>query len=949
MRSQNLVLTLFALASLSLAVAPPASAQSLQHRAPAKSDALVRQTAAPSGRIVIKFTEDSHLVVKEEGLSGGHPADLARCRALLEGSSRRAPFSRRFDQSFEQLDNLRQSGQNKARRFLPNLNAYGVLDYSVANLGRDELLDILQTILADPAVETAFLEPRAVPAALGFDAFTGVYTAPAGDPTDEAIRPAGNRDTPDFILHQGYLLAPPAGVNAMAVADRPGARGGDVKLVDIELGWNFGHEDLPAPFFTFGNINGTLDNRNHGTAVMGEIRGTDNGFGVRGIAPDVQVGASSAASASVAGAIMNGWLAETTGDVLLIELHAPGPNADGNGQFGYVPMEYWQDNFDTILTVTANGGVICEAAGNGSQNLDDPVYGLLFDRDWRDSGAIMCGAATSNGTPFSWSNNGTRVDLNGWGGNVGSCGYGDLQGSPEVTEDQYYTGSFSGTSSASPIVTGSVIALQGLSKATYGFNLDALTIRTLLAATGTPHSAGGIVGPRPDILAAFNQLEWGLGEVSGTVTDAETGQPISGAEVTVSGWNQTTVTDAEGGFFLVTNVGVQDITFSQFFYQQTTGSSEIVFNDPATLNITMTRLPTVDIKAVVRTDDGAPLTTARVTTLNAPLVAESLPGTQSFLLAGAPIGLPLELRIDNEPGYGVDFVAMTPAASSTGFNIIYPELATAAHDFELWSYNYTSVNGDWSWGTPADTPTAFSGDRCWGVGMDGNYPNGANDYLTSGSYNLNGHTETYLALHYWSDMQDGVDGVNLQIQSYNDEWIDIEPLGGYSHELITTLGNKPGWSGHSGGWQGAVFDIQQYTDLLIRFRFKFYSDPTVSGGGFFIDDVTFDTGNSLSPVQDFEVTPAPRQVGLNAHPNPFNPQTTIAWEISRPGPLAIKVFDTRGRLVKTLVDEYSSEVRGSTTWDGRNGRGEALASGTYLVQLKDGSGQSSTRRVTMVK
>ena len=96
----------------------------------------------------------------------------------------------------------------------------------------------------------------------------------------------------------------------------------------------------------------------------------------------------------------------------------------------------------------AVAGVVVEAAGNGSQNLDDAVYGQLFNREYRDSGAIMCGATTIGGTPYDWSNNGSRVDLNGWGGSVGTCGYGDLQ---DDNEDVFYTRYFSGTSSASPI------------------------------------------------------------------------------------------------------------------------------------------------------------------------------------------------------------------------------------------------------------------------------------------------------------------------------------------------------------------------------------------------------------------------------------------------------------------------------------------------------------------
>jgi serine protease len=940
---------LLGLVCLACLLSDPANANGLKRQVPPARDVPALQTAAPTGCVIIKFTEQSQLVVRESGLAGGKAEHLARVRGLLADKSGQVALERHFDQSFETLADLRQKGEARVHRSLPDLNAYGVLDYSHRATDRDWLVDLVKALVADPAVETAFLEPRPVPAALGFDAFTGTFTAPEREPLEQPLLNGDNRDTPDYMSQQGYLMAPPAGVNALAVESMPGGRGSTMQMIDVELGWNFSHEDLTSPFFTRGNITSTLDLRNHGTAVLGEIRGNDNGMGVRGIVPDAGIGASSAYGSPVSSAILYAGQALQTGDAILIELHAPGPNADGNGQFGYVPMEYWQDNFDAIQVVTANGLVVCEAAGNGSQDLDDPVYGVIFDREWRDSGAIMCGAANSSGIPYSWSNHGSRVDLNGWGGNVVTCGYGDLQGNPDFPEDQFYTSFFSGTSSASPIVTGSVMALQGLTKAAYGGPIDAFTMRTLLAETGTPQQPGSNVGSRPDILAAFQNLEWGLGEISGTVTDAVTGLPIADALVVVEGTSHSTWTDAEGMYSLVISVGPQNLSFSQFFYQEAQGSREIVYDNPAILDVAMSRLPAVDIRAEVRTVEGAPLTAGRLTALDVPLTAEPLPDRDGFIITGAPVGRPLQLRIDGEPYHGVDLVDLTPTASVTGYNFIYPELDVADHDFEIWWQSYTSQYGDFTWGEPVDAPVAFSGQKCWGVGMDGQYSPNTTDYLTSGPSNFFGTEELFLSLHYWCDLEDGVDGVSLQIQSTNNTWVNLEPLGGYSHDLVSSLGNAPGWSGTSDGWQGAVFDIQEFTLQPIVFRFKFTSDSSVQGAGFFLDDVTFDTGNSLSPVPEQGSTPALGRASLTAHPNPFNPRTTIDWEISRPGPVTVRIFDTRGRLVRVLLDEESSLTSGQLVWDGTGDQGRALSSGTYLVQVKDSSGQANTRRVTLIK
>jgi hypothetical protein len=189
-----------------------ANAQFLQRQVPEKALVLEMQTQAPSGRIIVKFSEDSEIVVRQDGLAGGSAADRARFADLLAEKSNGAPLERRFSQSFADLAQLRDVGQAKVRRPLPNLNAYGVLDYSERGYDRATLLELVKHLLADPAIETAYLEPLAVPAALGFDAFTGKYTPPTPEIIDEPTGPAPlvkeGRDSPDYTHLQGYLEAP---------------------------------------------------------------------------------------------------------------------------------------------------------------------------------------------------------------------------------------------------------------------------------------------------------------------------------------------------------------------------------------------------------------------------------------------------------------------------------------------------------------------------------------------------------------------------------------------------------------------------------------------------------------------------------------------------------------------------------------------------------------------
>ena len=99
-----------------------------------------------------------------------------------------------------------------------------------------------------------------------------------------------------------------------------------------------------------------------------------------------------------------------------------------------------------------------------------------------------------------FSNYGKIVNVHAWGWHVTTLGYGDAQGG--ASENTWYTLGFSGTSSASPIVTGSVACLQGRSKSKNGAPMTPAKVRKILMATGTPQEAGAGRAADPEHRAA---------------------------------------------------------------------------------------------------------------------------------------------------------------------------------------------------------------------------------------------------------------------------------------------------------------------------------------------------------------------------------------------------------------------------------------------------------------
>ena len=71
-------------------------------------------------------------------------------------------------------------------------------------------------------------------------------------------------------------------------------------------------------------------------------------------------------------------------------------------------------------------------------------------------------------------------------------------------------------------------------------------------------------------------------------------------------------------------------------------------------------------------------------------------------------------------------------------------------------------------------------------------------------------------------------------------------------------------------------------------------------------------------------------------PNPFNPRTTIAFEIDQPRPVSLIVYSVAGHRVVILIDAALTAGRHEVPWDGRDHLGREVGSGNYFYQLMDG-------------
>jgi hypothetical protein len=104
----------------------------------------------------------------------------------------------------------------------------------------------------------------------------------------------------------------------------------------------------------------------------------------------------------------------------------------------------------------------------------------------------------------SFTNYGSRMDVHAWGSSIVTTGYGDLHNEgPDYT---WYTDDFGGTSGASPMIAGSALCLQGISRYYFDTVMTPEVVRQLLHDTGIPHMGTRYIGPRPDLEEAVTAL-----------------------------------------------------------------------------------------------------------------------------------------------------------------------------------------------------------------------------------------------------------------------------------------------------------------------------------------------------------------------------------------------------------------------------------------------------------
>ncbi len=298
---------------------------------------------------------------------------------------------------------------------------------------------------------------------------------------------------------------------------------------------------------------------------------------------------------------------------------------------------------------------------------------------------------------------------------------------------------------------------------------------------------------------------------------------------------------------------------------------------------------------------------------------------------------------------------------STYINQGFGFFSDVESDAALWSHYNITQNFVDDWNLSQYRNHSQSGSFSWKLGAPngGNYQNSTDAALETPKIFLKDSVQYTLTFWHWMDAEISSDnagyawdGGRVEISTDNDStWEVLTPDGGYPYRVEANpaspfVPNTPVFSG-SHGWEQVTIPLDGYTGN-VSIRFHFGSDGYVTGEGWYIDDVNiYQNSGPVAIKADKSSLPFTTQL-LPNYPNPFNPRTTIPFDLSRAGKIKVTIYNLKGQRVASLINETREAGRYSVVWSGTNDIGEQVGSGIYFIRLQTPT-KSLVRKMTLLR
>jgi len=413
--------------------------------------------------------------------------------------------------------------------------------------------------------------------------------------------------------------------------------------------------------------------------------------------------------------------------------------------------------------------------------------------------------------------------------------------------------------------------------------------------------------------------------IRGLVTDGDTGDPIY-ATISIPEIGKDVYTDpAVGDYHRMVESGTYTVVCTSAEYP-----TQTVYNVTASLdtfvivNFELEPPPRGTIAGYVYDETMSPLGGATVELTDiVGYSAVSAAVTGYYEINYIPVGT-YDMKA-TKSGYTsatTDDVAVSDGAtSSENFVLATP---TFFDDFESGLAAWTGA-----WATT--TSESYSPSTSMTDSPGGNY--GDND-------------NTIIALQSSVDLSDATTGLLSFWHRYDTEsgydycYVDVSTDGGSSWSQVAS------YDGYLGDWTEVQIDLASYIGTSgFKVRFRLDSDGYITRDGWYVDDVTISSDMPDTGVDDVAVLP----LSVSNYPNPFNPKTTVRFQLPAAGAVSVVVYDAAGRVVRTLLADQEREAgEHDVRWDGSDDAGRETAAGIYFVKIEAG-GNLAVSKVVLLK
>jgi hypothetical protein len=178
-------------------------------------------------------------------------------------------------------------------------------------------------------------------------------------------------------------------------------------------------------------------------------------------------------------------------------------------------------------------------------------------------------------------------------------------------------------------------------------------------------------------------------------------------------------------------------------------------------------------------------------------------------------------------------------------------------------------------------------------------------------------------------------------------WVQMEGVDDYLHQAadVTNWPQGIAYDPENDGTTISSLGVHEHWNSLDK---KQYSRNLGTGNGI---ELLFVDQTQVGVDERESETPKTFKLYAN-YPNPFNPSTTIKYDLSEPAWIELDLFNAAGQKIATLVSERQSAGSHTVTWNGANSDGTPVASGLYLCRLRSrshGKVRSASMRLVLIK